>query len=50
MKLIDLKDNSPKFHRIYLVCIKQTFSSSTREAYADWTEKGFILIDTICLV
>ena len=47
MKLIDLKDNLPKFQRIYFVCIKQAFSPKTREAYATWTENGFVLIDTV---
>ena len=47
MRLIDLKDNTPEFHRTFLVSIKQAFSTNTRFAYADWTENGFILIDSI---
>ncbi|MFD0991150.1 hypothetical protein ACFQ1R_13665 [Mariniflexile jejuense] len=47
MKLIDLADGTPKNHRIYLVCIKQVFYSNTRDAYADWTDNGFILTESI---
>ncbi|SFZ89546.1 hypothetical protein SAMN05428642_101383 [Flaviramulus basaltis] len=47
MKLVDLKDNIPKFHRIYFVCIRQAFGFKTREAYAEWSDNGFILVDTV---
>ena len=47
MTFIDLENNTPKKPRIYLVCIGQVFNTNTRKAYADWTENGFILVDTI---
>jgi hypothetical protein len=47
MNLIDLEDNIPKSHRTYLVCIGQAFNTNTRKAYADWSDNGFILVDSI---
>lgn len=47
MKLIDLKDGTPANYRVYLVHIKTAFNNPHRTAYAEWTDAGFILLDTV---
>lgn len=47
MKFIDLKDSTPDESRIYLILIREAFSSKTRKSYAEWTDNGFVLIKYI---